>query len=73
MEPKGLFVKPMLLLLAGTALFLGAGNSSKLNYPVAPKGDQVDDYHGVKIADPYRGLENADAPSTEKFVSRRTS
>jgi prolyl oligopeptidase len=70
MEPKGLFVKPMLLLLAGTALFLGAGNSSKLNYPVAPKGDQVDDYHGVKIADPYRGLENADAPSTEKFVQQ---
>ncbi len=63
-------MKPILLLLAGAALFLGAGNVAKLNYPVAPKGAQVDDYHGVKIADPYRGLENADAPSTEKFVQQ---
>jgi prolyl oligopeptidase len=63
-------VKTILLFLASVALFLGAGNVSKLNYPVAPKGDQVDDYHGVKVADPYRGLENADAASTEKFVQQ---
>ena len=58
------------LLLAGVALLWGAENAPKLNYPVAPKGNQVDDYHGVKIADPYRSLENADAPSTEKFVAQ---
>ena len=58
------------LLLAGVALLLGAENGAKLNYPVAPKGNQVDDYHGANIADPYRGLENADAPSTEKFVTQ---
>jgi prolyl oligopeptidase len=63
-------VKPTLLLLAGAALFLGAGNTTKLNYPVAPKGDQVDDYHGVKIADPYRGLEKADAASTQEWVEQ---
>ncbi len=62
-------MKLTLLLLASLALFLGAGNT-KLNYPVAPKGDQVDDYHGVKIADPYRGLENADAASTKKWVEQ---
>ncbi len=70
MEPKGSVVKIILLLLASVALFLGAGTVAKLNYPLAPKGDQVDDYHGVKIADPYRGLENADAASTEKFVEQ---
>jgi len=63
-------VKPILLFLASVALFLGAGNVTKLNYPVAPKGDQVDDYLGAKVADPYRGLENADAASTEKFVEQ---
>ena len=63
-------VKTFLLLLASVALFLGADIPPKLNYPVAPKGNQVDDYHGVKIADPYRSLENADAPSTEKFVQQ---
>jgi prolyl oligopeptidase len=63
-------MKPTLLLLASVALFLGADNTTKLNYPVAPKGDQVDDYHGAKIADPYRGLENADAAATQKWVEQ---
>ena len=70
MEPKGPVVKPTLLLLATVALFLGADTATKLKYPVAPKGDQVDDYHGAKIADPYRGLENADAASTQKWVEQ---
>ncbi|MGI8436242.1 MAG: prolyl oligopeptidase family serine peptidase [Chthoniobacterales bacterium] len=37
-------------------------------YPSAPKSDQVDDYHGTKIADPYRPLENADSPETKKWI-----
>ncbi len=61
-------MKSILLLLASAALFLGA--VSTLKYPVAPKGNQVDDYHAVKIPDPYRGLENADALATEKFVQQ---
>ena len=63
-------MKTILLLLVSVVLFMGADGVTKLNYPVAPKGNQVDDYHGAKIADPYRGLENADAPSTEKFVEQ---
>src|SRR5277367_4393692 len=63
-------MKPILLLLASMALSMAADTNVKLNYPVAPKGDQVDDYHGAKIADPYRGLENADAATTEKFVEQ---
>ncbi len=63
-------MKYILLLLAGAWLFLGADDTAKLNYPAAPKGAQVDDYHGVKITDPYRGLENADAPSTKKWVAQ---
>ena len=30
----------------------------------------MDDYHGVKIADPYRSLENADAPATRKWIEQ---
>lgn len=66
-------MKPFLLLFASAALFFGAGNFPKFNYPVPPKSDQVDDYHGVKIADPYRSLENADAPSTQKFVEQENA
>ena len=39
-------------------------------YPAAPKGNQVDNYHGTAIPDPYRGLENADAPETQKWVEQ---
>ena len=42
--------------------------SQPLNYPAAPKGTQVDDYHGVSIADPYRWLEDTDAPATKAWV-----
>ncbi len=37
-------------------------------YPPARKADVTDDYHGVCVADPYRWLENADAPETEGWV-----
>jgi len=42
--------------------------SSAFIYPPSPKGDQVDQYHGVAIADPYRWLEDPDAPATEAWV-----
>src|ERR1043166_2792235 len=36
--------------------------------PPAPKSDVVDDYHGTKVADPYRGLEDPDAPATRGYI-----
>jgi prolyl oligopeptidase len=45
-----------------------ASPSPTLKYPIAAKGTQVDDYHGVKIADPYRWLEDADSPQTKAWV-----
>jgi len=50
-------------------LFAGAQTSApSLKYPVAAKGAQVDDYNGVKIADPYRWLEDTDSPETKAWV-----
>ncbi len=37
-------------------------------YPMPPTGDQVDDYHGVSVADPYRSLEDTDAPATQAWI-----
>jgi prolyl oligopeptidase len=56
------------LLIAAGALAAGAAVEATLHYPLAPKTNQVDDYNGVKVADPYRSLENADAPTTQKWV-----
>src|SRR5207244_4406343 len=40
----------------------------RMNYPIAKKVDQVDDYHGTKVADPYRWLEDPDAADTRAWV-----
>lgn len=42
--------------------------AAKLTYPDSRRSDQVDDYHGEKVADPYRWLEDLDSAETEAWV-----
>ena len=58
------FMLPFLL----TALTRSASAQSTLVYPQAKKSDQIDDYHGTKVADPYRWLEDTDSAETHAWV-----
>jgi prolyl oligopeptidase len=55
-------------LVAGMVLIVNAADQPKLKYPVAKKVDQVDDYHGIKVADPYRWLEDPDSPDSRAWI-----
>jgi prolyl oligopeptidase len=46
-----------------------AAQSAKPTYPRPRQGDVVDDYHGTKIADPYRWMEDLNAPEVKQWVA----
>ncbi len=45
--------------------------SAPLVYPVTSTVAQVDELHGVKIADPYRWLEDDQSPRTREWVAEQ--
>ncbi|RPE12098.1 S9 family peptidase [Chitinophaga lutea] len=55
----------VMMTIAGTAL---AQQQIPLTYPDTRKVDTVDDYHGKKIADPYRWLEDDNSADTKAWV-----
>jgi len=42
-----------------------------LEYPITEKVDQVDDYFGTQVADPYRWLEDDQAEDVKAWVQRQ--
>jgi prolyl oligopeptidase len=63
-----LFFALATLAFAMTLLAANGAPTPTLTYPHAKTVDQIDDYHGTKVADPYRWLEDTDSTDTREWI-----
>ena len=61
-------MKKKLILMTMTAFAATSVSAQALHYPKAEKDGTVDEYFGVKVADPYRWLENDTSKQTTAWV-----
>ncbi len=59
----------LLAILVAALSVAVVAEKAAMNYPETKKGDQVDDYFGTKVADPYRWLEDDNAEDVKAWVT----
>ena len=57
-----------LVLLISMFFSVNSFAQTKIEYPKTKKVDQTDDYHGTKVSDPYRWLEDDNSAETKAWV-----
>lgn len=61
--------KFFLALFLTTFLVSGLAAQTSFDYPKPKKVEQVDDYFGTKVSDPYRWMENTDSPEMQAWIA----
>ncbi len=61
------------ILIAFTTMVFVACNTNRVKYPETQKVDVVDNYFGTTIPDPYRWLEDDNAPEVANWVNAQNS
>ena len=61
----------VLAALSAAVVVVAAAPATKMQYPATERVEQVDEYHGVKVPDPYRWLEDTDSPQTRQWIERQ--
>ena len=60
-------------MLTSALVFSMLASMPKIDPPVTKKGEVVEDHFGVKIADPYRWLEDANSEETKSWVTAQNA
>lgn len=66
-----MFRRSLIVLLLVSFLSSAIPAQTGYSYPKAKKVDQVDDYHGTKVSDPYRWMEDTGSSDTQKWIEEQ--
>lgn len=59
--------------LASAPFISSVSQAQRIQYPPTAKVDTVDDYHGTKVADPFRWLEAIESPAVANWIKSQNA